>query len=64
MSRVVRRFRVIVKVGYNEKEFAYTSWPSTSEMIRSLILGTDDVEFRVRTEFEPEQDPEEVEADE
>ena len=62
MSRVVRRFRVIVKIGYSEKEFDYTSWPSTSEMIRSLILGTDDVEFRVRTEYETEQ--EEVEADE
>ena len=62
MSRVVRRFRVIVKVGYQEKEFSYGSWPSTSEMIRSLILGSDDVEFRVRTEFEPEQ--EEVEEDE
>ena len=57
---VLRRFRVFVKVGYQEKEFAYTSWPSTSEMIRSLVLGSDDVEFRVRTEYEREPEEEEL----
>ena len=45
------KYTVTVRFGYTEKEFVFNNYPTVAELIRCMVIGSHDVEIRIRTEY-------------
>ena len=58
-----RKYKMRVKIGYSVKEFEFENYSTLAELIRCMVIGSNEVEFSILTEFVNEEENDNGEID-